>query len=275
MRPEKAAKRIRAENADMFLDPVEGTLAELALREQLFLFGALKDRERIDTITFLDNGGDLLFWQESKPELSEARAKELCRLALLFRSSPPKICKTKSNGLKIKNNWEIGQVFAIPITGSVQTDFKGEYILLYICGEAEKVDRYPIPKAYVKITKGGQLPLTSEEFNRLDYVQISCTAMKDRFRPFNSAEDVPVEYQQDYLPDAWGYLPEYTMVLYEATGTHPPESMIYLGCMKNIVPPRYDYRKYLALNGVAWDYLQEFVLQRFCLHNLHQAEFYH
>lgn len=274
MWPENAAKIIREENADMFQDSEEGCLCELALREQLFLLGAIKEYERIETIDYLEGGGDLFVWQEKNPDLLEERDKELRRLLLLFRSTPPKICKTKKGVLKTKSNWKVGQVFAIPIIGCEQTDFQGEYILLYVCGEAKKVDRYPIPKVYVKITKGGQLPLTSEEFNQLEYVQISCTAMENRFRPFNNAEEIPEEYRQDYQPDAWGYLPEYTMVLYEALGNHPPDSMIYLGCMCSVIPPAYDYRKYRALNGTAWDYLQEFVLQRFCLHNLHQATFY-
>ena len=274
IRPEKAAKMIREENADMFRDSEDGPLSELALREQLFLFGALKEKERIETIAYLESGGDYSFWQENNPDLSEGRSKEILRLTLLFRSPPPKTCKTKNGVGRTKYNWKKGQGFAIPITGDVQVDFQGEYILLYVCGEAEKVDRFSIPEVYVKLTKGKVLPRNEQEFDMLDYVQISCTSMEERFCPFKCIEDIPEAYQQDYFPDAWGYLPEYTMVLYEAAGNHPPDSMIYLGCMDNVSPPFYNYRKYRALNGTAWDYLQEFVLQRYCLHNLRQAEFY-
>ena len=213
--PQVAAQQIREENETVFCDEEDGPLAELALREQLFRHGAIKKKELAQVLSYLESGGDLEYWKESNPTLFAERKKELLRLEVLFRSSPPKILKASKGGWKSKINWNVGQVFAVPIAGDTQVlkRFQGEYILLYVYGEANKVDRYPIPKVYVKLTKGGQLPKNAEDFNALEYVQISCTAMKDRFRPFASFEDLPEEYRQRYCPDAWGFLPEYTMVL--------------------------------------------------------------
>lgn len=118
------------------------------------------------------------------------------------------------------------------------------------------------------------LPKNADEYNELPFVQISCTAMEKRFAPFSSEDDLPDKYKQSYIPDEWGYLPEYSMMIYESRGNHPPESLQLLGTFDGIEPPKYNFRRYKSSLGAAWRYIEEYIIQEYRLHNLHQAQFY-
>lgn len=274
--PQNAAKQIKEKFRELFSDVEDGPWAEVALNEQLLSNGALTPVAQSRTLLFLKSGADITAWENNAPHLLQERKREIERLIKQFSCSGKKLPRSEYGKKKHTFDWQIGQLFAVPISGKTEESiaFQGEYILLYVCGEEEKIDRYRVPKVYVKITKRGKLPQNSADFNALEYVQISCTAMKERFLPFSRAEDIPNEYQQQYCPDSWGYLPEFTMVLYEARNNHPPESIIHLGSFENIEPPKYDYRRYKSLHGSGWTFLEEFVIARYNLHNLRKATIY-
>jgi len=158
-------------------------------------------------------------------------------------------------------NWCEGQVFALPITK--HDGFNGEYILLHVCGKGKKEGRYQVPKMRVKLTQGGTLPQNEIEFNNIAYLQVGSTAMEFRMGPFSRLEDIPKEFQQQYCPDKWGNLPEYTITLHEYSDIHPPQSMIYLGRWMGIKAPEYEYIKYPFPFGVAWDYIEDFAIDRY------------
>lgn len=272
--PKQIGKVIREDFGPVFSDDEEGPLAELALCEQLLQTGVITNKEIASVLAFLNNGGDLERWNSENPQLAPEREIELSRLKLLFLSPIPKVIGKSNKQASSKFNWCKDQVFAIPIVNTEVCDLQGEFFLLHICGEEKKTGRYRIPKMRVKITNSKKLPRNADEFNSLDYVQISCTSMKNRLLPFYREDAIPDEFKQEYYPDRWGYLPEFTFLAYEYTDIHPPKTMTYLGKWENILPPDYDFRRYPFPEGVAWDYFEEFVIQRFHLHNLRQAEFY-
>lgn len=272
--PGQARQQIWNDFSESFSDSEEKDGARLALADQLFAAGVLSEGERVDILSFLEAGGDIPFWEENAPHLVECRRKELKRLETQFRQPPASKAKRKSSTKQF--SWEMGQVYAIPIhdASADVLGIQGESILLYFYSEAEPINGYRIPLAWAKLTQNGKLPGNATEFNRLPYIQISCTAMEDRFHPFARQEDIPLEYVQEYIPDAWGYLPEYSMMIYESRGNHPPKDMALLGAFEGIEPPEYNYIRYKSSHGAAWRYLEEYILQGYRLHNLHQAAFY-
>lgn len=50
--------------------------------------------------------------------------------------------------------------------------------------------------------------------------------------------------------------------------------MALLGEFERIEPSEYNYIRYKPSHGAAWRYLEEYILQGYRLHNLHQAAFY-
>jgi hypothetical protein len=92
--------------------------------------------------------------------------------------------------------------------------------------------------------------------------------------PFASFEELPPEFRQQYHPDQWGYLPEYSMYILESRGNHPPKDIIFLGEYQNVLPPVNNYERYDSALGAAWKYLEESILLSYRLHNLRQAKFY-
>lgn len=272
--PTQAKQQILNEFSESFSDLDERDSARLALADLLWSVGSLSDVERTDILSFLEAGGDILFWVENAPHLVDLRNKELKRLEKQFRKSSAHKTKRKSSAKQF--SWEIGQIYAIPIHDESASivGIQNEYILLYFYSEAEPVNGYRIPLAWAKITQAGKLPSDVEEFNELPYIQIACTAMENRFMPFANEEALPQEYLQEYIPDEWGYLPEYSMMIYESRGNHPPKDIQLLGAFDGVDPPKYNYRRYKSSHGAAWRYLEEYVIQGYRLHNLHQAQFY-
>lgn len=276
MDPQRVREHILSDFSEMFQDVEDSPLVKLALSDQLNSVGALPDTDKTEILDYLHSGGDLDFWQENAPHFAKSRKLELLKLEKRISSA-----KTKKGagvaGMKKKQLlWEIGEIYAIPICsdGADVLELQNEYILLYFFGETKQIGGYRSPQVWVKITKGGYLPQNAGEFNQLEYVQIASTAMEARFLPFKSERELPPEYNQPYLPDKWGYLPEYTMTIYESKGNHPPESLTLLGKFPGVLPPTYNYRRYKSAHGAAWRYLEEFILQRYRLYNLHEAPFY-
>ena len=270
--PDQAKQRILSIFAEAFSDSDEGDSARLALAALLWSVGALSKVDRLEILSFLKAGGDILFWSENAPQFVDLRKKELKRLEKRFSS--PTTGKTIRRSKAKQFSWEIGQIYAFPIHDASESlsGIQNEYILLYFYSEAEAVNGYRVLLAWAKITQTGKLPGDAKEFNELPYIQIACTATENRFMPFANVESLPQEYVQEYVPDEWGYLPEYSMMIYESRGNHPPKDMQLLGAFEGVDPPKYNYRRYKSAHGAAWRYLEEYILQGYRLHNLHQAQ---
>lgn len=274
--PAQIKQMLLDEYADLFNDEEDGPLAKLAIAEQLCMVDALDPSDREAMIAYLLNGGDLDNWIGQPPDLSTLRKKELRRLLTLFRTP----ASEKKNAPKQRNivsfPWTVGQVYALPLCGQRAKDLEliGEYLLFYIFSESEEYKGEPTPEVWIKLTSNGKLPRDSIEFNNLEYVQIACTAMNKRFSPFPSEDAVPKDYKQEYHPDDWGYLPEYSMSIFESKNTKPPKSLLLLGEYHAVLPPIYNYKRYRSAHGAVWKHLEDFVLLRYQIHNLRKGKMY-
>lgn len=272
--PEEAKQVVLTSFSEAFSDQDEKDRARLALADLLHSVGALSENERMNILEYLQHGGDISFWEENAPHLVTRRKNELRRLEKRISTvKSNKVSKPKS---KKQLPWEVGQIYALPIQNAPESliNMQNEYILLYFFGETDPINGYRIPLAWAKLTHNGKLPRDAKEFNELPFVQVAHTAMGERFDPFISAETLPKEYVQNYIPDEWGYLREYDMMVYESRGNHPPKTLQLLGSFDGIAPPPYNYRRYKSAIGAAWKYLEENILHNYWLHNLHQALVY-
>lgn len=276
MNPQRAKEQIMSSFSEMIQDVEDCPLVKLALADQLNSVGALCDNDKAEILDYLHSGGDLDFWRENAPQLVKSRKIELEKFEKRILSAKAKKSAGAAGMKKKQLLWEIGEIYAIPICSDEADvlELQNEYILLYFFGETKQISGYRSPQVWAKVTKGGHLPKDADEFNQLEYVQIASTAMEARFLPFKSELELPLEYNQPYLPDKWGYLPEYTMTIYESKGNHPPESLTLLGKFPGVLPPIYNYRRYKSAHGAAWRHLEEFILQRYRLYNLHEAPLY-
>lgn len=275
--PPLIKQRLLDECAEEIMDPEDGPLIRLAIADQLRMLDSLGSADRDEAINYLLQGGDLENWKGKPSDLFDMRKKELARLAQLFQSPLSPKRDTSSRRDRSFFQWKVGQVYALPLCSQAAHDLGlvGEYLLFYIFGEGPKLKGDAIPSVWIKLTKGGKLPQDEDEFNCLDYVQIACTAMEDRFRPFLNEEALPLEYRQEYYPDPWGFLPEYSMTISETRNSRPPKSLVLLGDFPNITPPAYNYRRYRSAHGSVWKYFESFVLLRYRIHNLRQGSIYH
>lgn len=267
----KIKKLIIAEYADLFKSEDEGPLAKLALCTMLLEYGELSETERKAYLSYLQAGGDLSVWENLAPNQVNARKIELKKLQKKFEF-PSLGTPTKR---KIKTYTYIsGQVFALPICHErgINLGLSGEYVLFYVC------DEIPTNKSainvWIKLTKNGVLPQDTVAFNALPFVQLSATAFSNRFRPFRSENEVPTEFVQEYQPDSWGELPEFTIEILDAKHSSPPKALKYLGKYENIQPPAYDYKVYPMPEGTMWKFAEEFIINRYRIFTLKQAERY-
>ncbi len=272
--PALSKQAVLAELSDIFCSQDEGTLAKLALCDQLWELGILLEEEKTFALSYIANGADLRTWEAISSEDAQKRKQILTALAEKFSSPMPVQCKKKRTAKSF--DWKNGQLYALPLYSETadKLGLNQEYALLYFYSEYDIISGYRIPNVWTKITKNGILPHSAEQFNQLEYVQIACTEMGERFTPFKDEASLPEHFKQTYLADDWGFLPEFTMRIYESRNNHPPKDLILLGSFEGIKPPKYEYHRYRSAIGAAWIHLEEFILQCYCIHNLRQGLFY-
>lgn len=276
--PNEAATCVYGELAEIFLDSEDGPIASAALADLLWHRGCLDTKRKEQVLAWLNAGGDLERWRLESPTQAVAREKILCQLRKQLSSPMPSQQKNKKVCTRRKKqlDWQSHQLYALPLVSEEANTLglDGEYLLFYVLGESSIYQGYRNPLIWVKITQNRTLPKDVADFNKLEFIQISCTPYENRFRPFQQEADLPPEYRQSYQPDVWGYLPEYTMEIMQSTGNHPPANLISLGIFDNVQAPPYEFHRYCSALGCAWKYAEEYILLRYKLHNLHQAQIY-
>ena len=274
-----AAKEIRSiikeEYADLLSDPHEGLIATLALYDQLLDCGSLTKAERSKALEIISKIEQEECWINVSQEFLSGRRNELARIREKFQTVEN---KKPSPRKKIKTiPWEVGQLYALPITmeravAAGVPEIGNEYILIYVNGYQieDKRDAH----FWVKLTENRNLPKNVEDFNRLPFVQVCSTDMQDRFGPFRYYENVPKAFQQEYRPDKWNELPEFTLKIFDAKRRQPPVGLLYLGIYSGVTPPEYEYFRYPFPVGPVWKYAEEYILKYYRIFTLKKAPRY-
>lgn len=266
---------IKEEYAELLSNPDEGLIATLALYDQLLDCGSLTKVERKKALELVVQIEQAECWVNVSQAFLSGRRDELARLRERFQTVENKKPSPKKKSKTIP--WEVGKLYALPITmesavAAGVPEIGNEYILLYVNGYQmeDKRDAH----FWVKFTNDGELPKSVEDFNRLPFVQICSTMMQKRLGPFKCYEDVPKAFQQQYCPDKWEELPEYTMKIFGAKREPPPSNLLYLGVYVGVIPPEYEYFRYPFPDGAVWKYAEEYILNRYRIFTLKKAPRY-
>lgn len=276
--PNDAIKQIEAEFQEVLRDSDDGPIMQAVLADLLWKNGCLDEERKRKMLDWLEAGGDLPRWKSEAPKRVTARERELehLRLQLLAPMPTPKRPKTIPGKRRKQLQWKPHELYAFPLCSeeAAQLGLYNEYALIYIQGKCSTFDSYRNPNVWVKITRNGYLPKSSEEFDQLDFLRIACTPYTKRFGPFSREDELPSGFRQTYQVDEWGMLPEFTMEIIQATGHHPPETLQLLGVFENVLPPTYEYFRYKSALGCTWKFAERYILQCYKAHSLHLAPCY-
>jgi len=185
----------------------------------------------------------------------------------------------------LQKKWGLGEVYAYKLESALAKEHNlfGRYFLL------QKIDEYQLspqviaPIVYVKITKDDCLPSTFEEYNQLEYVQVSTAKYEERFWPYDYTrlnEDIAEKEKRTYEVDEYGFLPKFRALLVLAARTHIPPCVEYVGCYLNASPPEKEFIPHYELNNrmVYWKKNAELfdliMIKAFCGHNLRTLQIY-
>lgn len=201
---------------------------------------------------------------------------------LLSPQPPPKKSAKKRT---YKCQWNLGDVFAYQLESDLakQRGLYGRYFLIQKVDEDIVYPGHIVPIVYVKITNNTNIPLSVEEYDQLDYVQVWFTKYEDRFLPIDMRcpqDDVAKKSKINYKVDEYGFLPQYRVKLLNTSQKVIPAKLIYVG---NIAPATYPKNEFVPhskenIVTASWKQFDETfetkMIKRYCGHNLRELGIY-
>ena len=252
-----------------------------ALADTQWEWGRLQQAVKEKTLFLLENGGDLERWQQKHPDYVQDRKKELERVYTKLNSQQPAEKKIKQLNL-YHCQWKNGDVYAWRIQHDTAEKYglSAKFLLFHKIGETVWHPGHTVPIVRVKIMECDILPLDANDFNSLDYVQISFTKYEDRFLPLDAQKSIKEQILEkskvEYVCDEFGYLPEYKLILLNTSKRGIPKDLTYIGNFQNVAPPKIEFTPHCETNmpSFQWKVLKEVLLKRYVGHNLRQFEIY-
>lgn len=203
--------------------------------------------------------------------------------ARLLSPQPPVKKPVKKRTYKCQ--WKIGDVFAYRLESDLSKE-KGLYGRYFLIRKVDEGTWYPghiVPIVYVKITGDTNIPSNVEEYDQAEYVQTWFTKYEDRFFPIDMRrpqEDIVEKSKINYQVDAYGFLPQYRVMLLNTSKRVIPEKLIYVGSFANAVPPQKEFIPHAKENivTVSWKRFDETfetkMIKCYCGHNLRELSIY-
>lgn len=252
-----------------------------ALADTQWELGKLLPIVKENALKWLSEGSNLRRWEAEDPKEAKIRKKVL--EALQQKLISPMQSEKKISEYKLyKCEWKIGDVFAYKLD-SDYTKEKGIYGRYFLFQKVDETIWHPghiVPIVRVKITKNDDLPKTEEEFNELEYVQISVIKYEDRFLPFDVSrsmeEQIAEKSNVKYEVDDYGFLPQYRLKLVNTSKKIIPKKLIYIGNFQNLIPPNKEFVPHSKMSTPAfvWKFFDKLMIDRYCGHNLKQYSIY-
>lgn len=251
----------------------------LALADTQWKNGVLKQEVREKAQKILASGADLDFWEKHFPARAQKRKQILDKLAEELEQPPPYPKKRRS----FICEWKTGDVFALPVDSILdkQINMENRYFLIRKVDEGAWHPYHVVPIVHVKLTDGSSVPLSCEDYERAEYIQIRYTLYEDRLFPFepnhpNWADILAVRKNKVYETDEKGFLPQYRLKLIITSKTQMPKKLHFIGNYPNVSLPSREYVPYTEwnLSSVLWKDFQARMLEAYFDYNKRQSPAY-
>ena len=251
-----------------------------ALADTQWNLGRLEDFVKKQALYHIHQGCDIKRWEEESPKEAKIRAKVLSDLEQKLLSPQP--AEKKISQYRLYHcKWNMGDTFAYQLESDMAKEkgLLGRYILLQKVDERVWHPGHTVPIVYIKITDGKNLPLNLEEYNRMEYVQISFTKYEDRFLPIDGRrprEDIAEKSRLNYEVDEFGLLPQYRVILLTTSKRSIPSKLIYLGNFAEAVCPSKEFIPHSEFNisFVQWREFETAIISRYFGHNHREFQIY-
>jgi len=264
-------------------DPEDGPVFWFALADTQWSLGRLLPDVKENALAYLDSGTDLQRWEAENPKLAKQRRKVLDDLREKLESPQPPMKKISQYRL-YKCEWNIGDVFAYQLESDLAKErgLYGRYFLLQKVDETIWHPGHIIPIVYVKITGDETLPTTTEEYDQLEYVQISFTRYERRLYPIDIRDPDELERKLNitYELDEFGFLPEFRAAIITTSSKVIPKKLIFIGNFPDSKPPEKEYIPHDKLNIVNLDWnksyrtLESDLIKCFFWYSLRESSIY-
>ncbi len=263
---------------------VEEPLFWLALADTQWNFGVLTSFVKEKALCWIDKGSDLFDLQTTDMPAKMKRKKVLEELRSKLLSPQPPVKKPVKKRI-YKCQWKIGDVFAYQLESDLakERNLYGRYLLIQKIDEDVWHPGHVVPIVYVKITSDTNFPLSVEEYNQMQYVQVWSTKYEERFWPIDMRrpqEDIAEKSKINYQADEYGFLPQYRVILLNTSSRVIPTKLTYVGNFANSIRPQNEFVPHSKYNLVAvpWEQFDETfetkMIKCYCGHNLREFSIY-
>jgi len=279
--PEEVTKEM-IEEADAYnIFDWEGVAFWLALADQQWKRGVLLDEVKRMALDLIDNHSEILPEEQLIGIFNEKkRKKALMKLKEQLLSPQPPVKLPKVPKL-YKCEWKIGDVFSYRLECDLAKE-KGLYGRHLLFQKVDENIWYPghiVPVVFVKITNDETLPQSAEEYDALEYIQVSHArchvdpSYPEKLTPEEQLKDLKTE-------EGWNYYEQrYRFDMVNTSKRVIPKKLLYLGNFQNITPPKYEYilppisnaSYYWKLHGVT---LEEHMIQKYLYYTLKQGDIF-
>ncbi len=178
---QEAYDKLIEDNQTIINDVDDGPIFWIALADTQWKLGRLMPYVKKQALKYLDEGTDLLKWEEWGKSFLNRRVKVLNRLKDHLLTAMPAEKKVPLYKY-FRCKWNIGDTYAYRLESDYSKlhNLYGQYLIIYKFDEytSEKGNDYDIfPYVYTKITKNFELPKTLDEVNN------ECTFVRYLYNP--------------------------------------------------------------------------------------------
>ena len=211
----------------------------LALADTQWNLGRLEEFVKEEALKHIRDGRDLRRWEAESPKEAKARAGVHAKIAEKLLSPQPAEKKISEYRL-YKCEWALGDVFAYRLESDLAREqgLYGRYFLFQKVDEGIWHPGHVVPIVQVKLTNDYRLPTSTEEFDCLEYVQVSSRRFNLAEQEFRPKEKKPteegyweeVEVRKAGLAfDEYGFLPVFRIRLANTSKRVIPSKLVFVG----------------------------------------------
>ena len=277
--PEEITAEMIEDYACIMDNADEAPLFWSALADTQWKRGMLLPEVKEKALFWIEKGGDVALWAE-QPSLASKRKRVMDALkAQLLAPQPPR--KTYKPYKLYNCQWELGDVYAYLLESDLAQEkgLAGKYLLIQKVDEGTWHPGHTVPVVYVKITQSSVLPTNVEEYNKLEYVQVSYSIYKEVKWPdwMPPVEEVlKRETREREQLDEYGFLPEFRLSLISTSKRVVPKKLSFVGNFSGATLPPKEYIPNIKVNlrSLWWRDFEDDMISQYFNHNKRELGIY-